>query len=155
MGSLWPDVVRVFETLSYVVKGMSPSGTEVFFTISYDTWRRKDTTDVVGYVEKHRCSGETDISYRLNLELQSYMMKLMSSKAPKGKKDAVRPKNFYVLTNGEWGKGPDPRKCIGDMAEFLAARGLQGHAAVEFISFARNAEGAKKLNDLAGTGFAV
>lgn len=155
MASLWPDVVSVFETISYIVKGMSPQGTELYFTISYDTWRRKDTSDLVAYVEKKHCLGECDISYRLNLELQAHRMRLENSKNPKDKKHGVRPKSIYILTNGEWGKGPDPRKCIGDMAEFLAKKGLQGHMAIEFISFARGAEGAAKVGDLAGTGFAV
>lgn len=34
MAPVWLDVQRVFEALSYTVKGMSPEGTELFFTIS-------------------------------------------------------------------------------------------------------------------------
>jgi len=34
MAPVWADVQRVFEALSYTVKGMSPEGTELFFTIS-------------------------------------------------------------------------------------------------------------------------
>jgi len=150
---IWPDVHRVFETLSYVVKGMSPGGTELYFTISYDTYRRKDTTDLVGYVEKRICAGETDISYRLNLELQSYTAKLMNAKA--GKKSGLRPISFYVLTNGEWGKGLDPNKCIGDMAQLLKTRGMQGQVAIQFISFAGSEAASKKIVDLAGDEFAV
>lgn len=155
MKSVWNDVLRVFETLSYVVKGMSPSGTELFYTISYDTWRRKDTSELVEYVEKRTCAGETDISYRINLELQSYRVKLMNSKPSKNKKDAVRPKTFYVLTNGEWGPGPDPMTCIGEMAVFLEQRGTPGQVAIEFISFAQTAEAVRKVNNLASEEFAV
>jgi hypothetical protein len=153
MAPIWPDVYRVFETLSYVVKGMSPRGTELYFTISYDTYRRKDTTDLVAYVEKRMCAGETDISYRLNLELQSYTAKLWNVKA--GKKGGLRPISFYVLTNGDWGKGVDPRKCIGEMAELLKKRGLQGQVAIQFVSFAGSEGALKKIVDLAGEEFAV
>ncbi|KAK0102741.1 hypothetical protein ONS95_006339 [Cadophora gregata] len=34
MAPVWLDVQRVFEALSYLVKGMSPEGTELFFTVS-------------------------------------------------------------------------------------------------------------------------
>ncbi|KAH7327495.1 hypothetical protein BKA65DRAFT_555051 [Rhexocercosporidium sp. MPI-PUGE-AT-0058] len=46
MAPVWLDVQRVFEALSYIVKGMSPEGTELFFTISYATYLSKDTTDL-------------------------------------------------------------------------------------------------------------
>ena len=153
MAPLWPDVHRVFETLSYVVKGMSPGGTELYFTISYDTWRRKDTSDLVAWVEKKMCAGETDISYRLNLELQSYTAKLMNAKS--GKKGGLRPVSFYVLTNGEWGKGVNPRKCIGEMAQLLKEKGLQGQVAIQFVTFAESEGALKKIVDLAGEEFAV
>lgn len=153
MTPIWEDVTRVFETLSYVVKGISPSGTELYFTISYDTWRRKDTSDLVTWVSQKRCAGETDISYRLNLELQSYTAKVMKTKAENT--NQLRPISYYVLTNGEWGKGVDPRICIADMAELLEQRGMQGQVAIQFINFAENEAASRKIADLAGQEFPV
>ncbi|RFU24317.1 hypothetical protein B7463_g12025, partial [Scytalidium lignicola] len=152
----WADVKRVFETLSYVVKGMSPEGTELFFTISYDTYRRKDTSDLVLYMEAKTTGGETDINYRLNLQLQAYQARLYRARGQKGKKAIVRPMSFYILTNGEWGKGPNPKKTISEMVAVLKQMGCpKEQIAISFISFATDATGMSKLNDLDRTDFGM
>jgi hypothetical protein len=156
MAAVWLDVKRVFEALSYVVKGMSPDGTELFFTISYDTWRRKDTFDLVEYLEKKTTGGETNIAYRLDLQLQTYRARLFAARGAKGKKAVVRPMSFYILTNGEWGAGADPKPKIKEMADFLiAARMLRGQVTVEFISFAQTPGASQKISDLATTDFGL
>lgn len=150
MITVWPDVKRVFEALSYVVKGMSPDGTELFFTVSYDTWRRKDTSDLVGYMDAKATAGETNISYRLNLQLQSYRARLYAARGAKGKKAVVRPMSFYILTNGEWGSGVDPKTTIKEMADFLiASKMTRGQVTVQFISFAQSSAASQKINDVA------
>ncbi|KAG0650429.1 Serine threonine-kinase Nek7 [Hyphodiscus hymeniophilus] len=156
MVTVWAEVKRVFEALSYVVKGMSPDGTELYFTISYDTWRRKDTFDLVDYLEKKTTGGETNISYRLDLQLQTYRARLFAAKGAKGKKAVVRPMSFYILTNGEWGAGVDPKPKIKEMADFLIASNMtRGQVMIEFISFAQSQSASQKISDLATTDFGV
>jgi hypothetical protein len=157
MSSIWPDVKRVFETLSYVVKGMSPSGTELFFTVSYDTYRRKDTSELCGFLDNKACKGETNISYRLNLQLQGYRLKLQNSKFKKGKDSIVRPMSFYILTNGEWGAGADPKVLIKATADYLIAEGYtnKSQVTIEFISFATSSTAMQKINDLAQMDFGL
>lgn len=152
MTSVWPDVKRVFETLSYLVKGMSPGGTELYFTVSYDTYRRKDTTDLVTYVNNKVCKGTTDIAYRLNLELQAYRLKLF-----KGKGAVVRPISFYILTDGDWSKSADPKIAVKTMADYLVKEGFAGQSqvAIEFISFATTAAAMSKVNDFAQMDFGL
>ena len=156
MSSIWTDVTRVFEALSYVVKGLSPDGTELFFTVSYDTWRRKDTSDLCTYLEAKVPKGETNIAYRLNLQLQSYRAKFHAAQRTKGKKAIFRPMSIYILTNGEWGKGPDPKLTIKDTADWLMQANMpKGQVLIEFISFAQSGPAMARLNDLAQTEFAV
>ena len=156
MSKVWPDVKRVFEALTYVVKGLSPDGTELFFTISYDTWRRKDTFDLVEYLDKKTTGGETNIAYRLDLQLQTYRSRLYAAKGAKGKKAIVRPMSFYILTNGAWGAGIDPKPKIKEMADFLiASKMTRGQVTIEFISFAQNPSAAQKISDLATTDFGL
>lgn len=156
MSSVWPDVKRVFEALSYVVKGMSADGTELFFTVSYDTYLRKNTADLCKYLDAKTTAGETNISYRLNLQLQSYRAKIINAKGLKGKKGMVRPLSFYVLTNGEWGKGLDPKAMIKENADFLIEEKFtNGQVTIEFINFAQSEGGAEKVNDLAATDFGL
>jgi hypothetical protein len=157
MTPVWHDVKRVFETLSYVVKGMSPQGTELFYTVSYDTYRRKDTSDLCDFLENKACKGETNISYRLGLQLQAYRLKIALAKGKKGKEAIVRPMSFYILTNGEWGEGADPKISIQTTADFLIAEGLasQSQVTIEFISFATTAVAMQKINDLAQMDFGL
>jgi hypothetical protein len=156
MITVWPDVKRVFEALSYVVKGMSPDGTELFFTVSYDTWRRKDTSDLVGYMDTKATAGETNISYRLNLQLQSYRARLYTARGAKGKKAVVRPMSFYILTNGEWGSGVDPKVTIKEMADFLiASKMTRGQVTIQFISFAQSSTASQRINDVAKTNYGL
>ena len=157
MQDQWSDVMRVFEALSYVVKGMSPNGTELFFTVSYDTFRRKDTSELCGYLRKKKLAGETNISYRLNLQLQSYRAKVASSWCGKPKKSKkVRPISFYILTNGNWSAGADPKVVIKDIADFFIWADLKnGQVAIQFISFAQNATAVQRINDLGKIDFGL
>ncbi len=163
MASVWPDVNRVFSALSYVVKGMSPDGTELFFTISYDTYRRKDTTELCTHLSNHVPKGKTDICYRLNLQLQAYRLALYRAKTPPKTKKVppppftpgkVRPLNLYILTNGEWddkGAG-EVKKLVQEMDEFLVKEGgcEEGTVSVQFISFAQGPEGRRRMGELHG-----
>lgn len=163
MAPVWADVQRTFSALSYVVKGMSPDGTELFFTISYDTYQRKDTTELCGFLEKHIPNGSTNISYRLNLQLQAYRLKLYKAKQTRAKPlkerkktefTTVRPLTIYVLTNGEWGEGPDPKVCIGEMATFLKEEPCpEGTVAIVFVSFATGAGPSGRISELVGQRF--
>ncbi|KAG4444151.1 hypothetical protein IFR05_000380 [Cadophora sp. M221] len=176
MAPVWLDVQRVFEALSYTVKGMSPEGTELFFTISYATYLRKDTTDLSTHLSTHPLKGQTNPLYRLNLQLQAYRLKLLRAKTPpktKSKKppaqpfvpEKVRPLSIYFLTNGEWGgdnQGGDARG-VGDgdrgveevrdamsvMGRFLEGEGLDlRQVCVQFVSFAGSAGAMKRMGRL-------
>jgi hypothetical protein len=172
MASVWPDVKRLFEALSYTVKGMSPDGTELFFTVSYDTWRRKDTFDLCQYLEKKttQLKAATDISKRLSLQLETYRHRYLQQKSAedqginrkKREKIAgvapklVRPMSFYILTNGEWKAGSDPKAVLAEMADWLIAQELpKGQVTVEFISFAHSGPAMQKLGDLSRVDFGV
>jgi hypothetical protein len=156
MSALWPNVQRVFEALSYLVKGMSTDGTELFFTVSYDTYLRKNPADLCKFLETKAVAGVTNISYRLNLQLQSYRAKIYASRGLKGKKGIVRPVSFYILTNGQWGKGSDPKILIKETADFLLAEDMtSGQVTIEFINFAQGEDAVQKIDNLAKSEFAV
>jgi hypothetical protein len=148
MASVWPEVKRVFEALSYMVKGMSSVGTELFYTVSYDANLRRDPTDLCKHLATKSVGGETDISYRLNLQLQSYVVKLNDSQGIKSKKGGIRPISLYVLTNGEWEAGP-LKITPKETTDFLKSKNLaDGQVTVEFISFAECVRTSQKINDL-------
>lgn len=155
MAPVWPNVKRVFDALATVTKGMSPDGTELYFTVSYDTWRRKDPADLITGVEKKTTAGSTRINFRLNLLLEGFRARRPKLLAGGQKKHVVRPMSIYVLTNGEWGEGPDPKITLQKTADCLKARGETEGVAVQFISFAETAIGLNRLNSLAKTDYGV
>ena len=67
----------------------------------------------------------------------------------------MRPISFYVLTNGEWGKGKDVRETVREMADWLAGRGLLKMVSISFISFAQTEAAVNKIADVINTDFAV
>jgi hypothetical protein len=164
MGLIWPDLKRVFEALSYVVKGMSPDGTELFFTCCYDAYRRKDTADLCKHLESKRTTGKTDIAHRLDLQMQEYRLRLEGRKTwagPAANKrtkgiDTVRATSYYILTNGEWRVGADVKEKISEMADFLAACGKEdGQMTIQFVSFAENEEAENRIQDIATAEYAM
>ncbi len=153
----WLDVKTVFEALSYILKPMAPDGIELFFTVSYDTWRRHNTSELVGYLDKKEVAGDTDISYRLRLQLQSYKAKIpLTSRQSSAKSKNVRPMSFYILTDGNWKAGGDPIAAVKEIAAHLVNVGLRtGQLAIQFISFGQNAAALKRINDVAKTDFGL
>src|SRR5437016_1814394 len=118
MAQQWTSVKSVFEALSYIVKPMSPDGIDLYFTVSYSTYRRNNTSELLEFLNKKVLEGVTDISYRLKLELENYATKIQqirrkSSKSSTLKK--IRPISIYILTNGKWRSEGDPIGPIKEM----------------------------------------
>ncbi|KUJ07011.1 uncharacterized protein LY89DRAFT_375144 [Mollisia scopiformis] len=157
MTPVWADVKRLFEALSYIVKPMSPKGTELIFTVSYDAWQRRDTSELCSFLDKKTCAGETDISWRLGVQFSLYKNRFINEKKKEllGKKfEPVRPVSFYVLTNGEWRKeGGAVRKVLEDMVAWMKEISKPGWCTVEFVSFAQSAKAMGHFGDLAGLEF--
>jgi hypothetical protein len=162
----WPRVKSAFEAVSYILKPMAPDGIELYFTISYDTYRRHNTSELVDFLEKKPLSGDTDIAYRLGLQLADYKVKL--SAAPigggkKGKKErGPRGLSVYVLTDGNWKAGSDPTAKIKEFATYLVESDRnQGHGAaaaqvaIQFITFGRDEAALKRIEEVANTDFGM
>jgi hypothetical protein len=157
MHEQWHGVKTVFEALSYILKPMAPDGIELFYTVSYDTWRRHNTSELGVYLEKKGVAGDTDISYRLGLQLQSYKAKIHPTPR-KASSKKVRPMSFYILTDGNWKAGGDAKAiaAIKDIADHLIKADLKGgQLAIQFISFGQNAEALQRMNHLARTDFGL
>ena len=159
MREQWHGVKTVFEALSYILKSMAPDGIEMFYTVSYDTWRRHNTSELGVYLEKKEVAGDTDISYRLGLQLQSYKVKIHPTpRKASSKLKKVRPMSFYILTDGNWKAGGDAKAIVAikDIADHLIKANLKsGQLAIQFISFGQNVEALQRMNHLARTDFVL
>lgn len=161
MTQQWDSVKNVFEALSYIVKAKAPDGIELFFTVSYETYRRHNTTELLELLDKKELSGRTDISYRLRLQLESYAAKIQgtrqkkrSSKPTASKK--FRPMSIYILTDGQWKPEGDPVLPIKEMArELVGAELKNGQVAIQMISFGQDVTGLRKMSAMAKTEFGL
>ncbi|POS83482.1 hypothetical protein EPUL_005310 [Erysiphe pulchra] len=148
MAPHWPEVCLVFESLSYVVKGMSPLGTQLFFTISSESLKKKGTHDLCHFVSEKRLQrAQTDIAKRLDLLLAAYRIKLWDSN--KRARD-VRPVNFYILSNGIW--APESyeslKNTIEQTAILLSQFGLKNQVYLSFIGFDSATAAARSIEAL-------
>ncbi|KAI6246710.1 hypothetical protein HI914_04862 [Erysiphe necator] len=148
MAPHWPEVCLVFESLSYVVKGMSPLGTQLFFTISSESLRKKGTHDLCQFVSEKRLQrAQTNIAKRLDLQLAAYRLKLWESN--KRTRD-VRPVNFYILSNGLW--TPESYEKLRDTIEqtalLLSQFGLKNQVYLSFIGFESTSAAAHSIETL-------
>jgi hypothetical protein len=157
MREQWPQVKTAFEALSYVLKPMAPDGIELFFTVAYDAWRRHNTTELVDLLEKKELAGDTDIAYRLGLQLQDYQLKTKPTAQMASKKaKRTRPMSIYVLTDGNWSDKSDPITPIKNIADHLLNADLKnGHLTIQFISFGQNAAALQRMSDIANTNFSL
>jgi hypothetical protein len=150
----WPQVKTTFEALSYVLKPMAPDGIELFFTIAFDAWRRHNTSELVELLEKKGLAGDTDISYRLGLQLQDYQLRTQTTASKKARR--TRPMSFYILTDGNWKEKSDPIATIKNIADHLINTDMKnGHIIIQFISFGQNPVALQRINDIANTDFGL
>ena len=157
MREQWPQVKTTFEALSYVLKPMAPDGIELYFANTYDTWRRHNTSELVDFLAKKGLCGDTDVSHRLGLQLQDYIVNANSSLRTASKKQKkIRPISFYVLTNGNWKDKSDPTVAIKEIADHLMDTGMsKGHLTIQFVSFGQDPTPLQRMNDIANTDFGL
>ena len=157
MREQWPQVKTAFEALSYILKPMAPDGIELYFTVAYDTWRRHNTSELVDLLEKKGLAGETDISYRLGLQLRDYQMKTQPTAQMASKKaKKIRPMSLYLLTDGNWKDTCDPTAAIKEIADHLINADLKSEQlTIQFVSFGQNDAALQRMNDIASTDFGL
>ena len=136
---------------------MAPDGIELYFTNAYDTWRRHNTTELVDLLEKKGLGGDTDISYRLGLQLQDYIVKANNTLGMASKKaKKIRPMSFYILTNGNWKDKSDPTAAIKGIANHLIDTDRKrSHLTIQFITFGQNTGALQRVNDIANADFGL
>ncbi len=157
MREQWPQVKTAFEALSYVLKPMAPDGIVLYFTNAYDTWRRHNTSELVDLLDRKGLAGDTDVSYRLGLQLRDYIIKAPSAAQMASKKaKKIRPTSYYILTNGNWKEKSDPTAAIREIADYLFKNDMKGgHLTIQFVTFGQNAEGLHRVNEVANTDFGL
>jgi hypothetical protein len=157
MREQWPHAKTAFEALSYILKPMAPDGIELYFTVAYDTWRRHNTSELVDLLEEKGLAGDTDISYRLGLQLQDYKLKNQPYAQRASKKaKKIRPMSIYILTDGNWKDKCDPIATIRDVADHLINANMEsGQLTIQFVTFGQNAAALQQMNDIANTNFGL
>jgi hypothetical protein len=157
MKPYWDQVKVVVEALSYIVKYCDTDGIELYFTISSQYRKDRNTTRLLNMLNGKSLAGVTDIDYRLNEILEEYRAKFdersswissIRSIAKKGKKVA-RPLTLYILTNGIWEDKSTGEIPIVNFAQKLKKLGMiKGQVGIQFISFGNNPVGLERMRIL-------
>jgi hypothetical protein len=157
MKPYWDRVNVVVEALSYIVKDCDPDGTELYFTISSQYRKDRNTTGLLNMLHGKSLKGATDIDHRLNEILEKYKAKLdersswISSIRSIAKKEpkVVRPLNLYILTNGIWEDKSTGETTIVNFAQKLKKLGkIRNQVGIQFISFGNNLIGLERMRIL-------
>ncbi|KAL2073991.1 hypothetical protein VTL71DRAFT_7769 [Oculimacula yallundae] len=146
----WPNVVKLFEGLSYILKDTDRNGLDVYFTISQEcALQNKHTKDMVPMVKRRKQrdpTARTEINYRLTKILDEYKAKLDSNKFWKSK---PKPLSLYILTNGVWEKECQPEIPIKNVVRKLQdLRKDREQIGIQFISFGNDEIGLERLRYL-------
>jgi len=152
MNKHWDNVMKVFETLSYMVKEVDPDGFDVWFTGSSKPMKNcTNTSGPVEAVEHRRKHGITDINVRLGEIFEGYLEDLKKPRTgffSKMSKPA-KPLSLYVLTDGMWEKNCNPRPVVENFVQQLINLGkVKGRVGIQFISFGQDPVGLDHLERL-------
>jgi hypothetical protein len=141
------EVIKVFESLSYLVKETDGDGIDLTFTVS-DTCESncKSTTRLVQILEKQKYEGQTDIDHKLNEIFEKYKALL---DRPKKHFNKPKPLSLYIFTDGVWERNCNPEATIKGLVKKLVERGKnRQQVGIQFISFGNDPTGLGRLNYL-------
>jgi len=150
----WQELISLVGVLAYIVKSADPDGIEMFYTISPESVKSKDSSALVKSVQKTRPQGISDIGMGLNLILNPYNAKLEktfgSASVAANAREDIRELSLYVLTDGVWQPDSDAEAPIKDLVRtLLKQRKLnKKQVGIQFIRFGNDPEGIRKLQKL-------
>jgi hypothetical protein len=153
MAEHWDTLHNVLDVLAYIVKDGDPDGPELFFTISSQWKRSKNTTGLLELLHNKSHKGATDITLRLNNIIDKYKTKLdqgpslISSflKREKG----IRPLSLYILTNGIWEDKSKPDTLIINLVQkLLKLEKTRQQVGIQFVSFGNDTRGLERMRKL-------
>jgi hypothetical protein len=154
----WPAVLSLFGDLAYLIKKekLDPDGSELYFTVSDEWKRKKDTTDLKDMVSaraKH-LGNNSNPARRLDWHLKKYEEELEEYENSRSRvvsfSKPVRPKNIYIFTDGVWQPGETcldrikrPIKRLVDTLE--AVRAPDDQIGLQFIQFGNDEVGTRRM----------
>jgi len=141
------DVVKVFESSSYLVKEMDNDGIDLRFTVSgVCELNCKSTTRLIQLLADQRYEGQTDIDHNLNQIFDKYKASLDK---PKSFFNKHKPLSLYILTDGVWEADCNPDATIRSLVKKLVDLGYtRQQVGIQFISFGDDPTGLSRLNHL-------
>jgi hypothetical protein len=154
MAPHWRDLTSLVGTLAYIVKSGDPDGIEMFYTISPEKVKSRDSSKLVKSVQKTKPQGMSDIGMGLRDILGPYNSMLEkrfgSASVAVNALEDIRPLSLYVLTDGVWQPDSDAEAPIKDLVKTLLKQSKlkKKQVGIQFIRFGTNSEGKRKLEKL-------
>ncbi|KAL3425129.1 hypothetical protein PVAG01_04410 [Phlyctema vagabunda] len=143
----WPNLVRVFEALSYIVKQSDENGLDLFFSNSNncekDCKKTRKLLPIVRAQKQTQKKITTDINFRLSQILEKHKNGLDRKVWYRSK---LKPLSLYILTDGVWETNCtaiDPiRNAVLKLHDLRIPSSQIG---IQFISFGSDEVGLNRL----------
>lgn len=152
MKDYWPEVVSLVRLLAYLVQLSDPDGIDIYYTITRETVKSKNSTDLIKLLSKTTLEGTSNIGLSLNNILGGYKRQL-NSRYGAGTtailSEDMKPPSLYVLTDGVWQDDCDAKTPILDLVKvLLRLERPKGQVGIQFIRFGHDAVGIQRLKEL-------
>ncbi|KAJ7026705.1 hypothetical protein C8F04DRAFT_1124441 [Mycena alexandri] len=155
--SRWEEAGQALAALAQATQGYDADGIDIHFLNSKhkDTLNMKSSIDVQALFDSVQPTGATPTGRRLESLLKPYLKKLEKSKIDdegtpwdKNTKEAIKPVNFIVITDGE--ATDEPKTCIVDAGTRLKAlRNLSlTQLGIQFVQVGNDSRASKALKEL-------
>jgi hypothetical protein len=145
----WENVLKVFETVPYIVKEADPDGFDLWFTGPGKPLKKcRDTTAPLRAVETRKQQGTTDINDKLDRIFDDHIEALKKPRTGLFARlsKSVKPLSLYVFTDGVWEKDCNPGPLVENFVRQLESLGkVKGKVGIQFISFGKDPVGLERM----------
>jgi hypothetical protein len=153
MRAYWFELRKLFGNLAYLIKNCDPDGVELYFMISEQKEKSKNTRLLSQTLERKGSflHGDSNAAKRIASLLQDYQQKLgdHGSLRTLWRRGPPRPVNLYIFTDGVWQPDCDVATPIRYLVDELEDKRLPADQfGIQFIQFGNDSTGTDRLNHL-------
>ena len=150
MAAYWPQVRRVFELITYMVRDCDPNGLDLYFTSSPKKLNAKDVTLLLKELDMRRLKGFTDMRERFGDIIEKYQDNLRKKAVfPWLLLGPPRKLSLYVFTDAVWQPKCDLKKTVKALVRSLGEYNLTNkQVGIQFIRYGNDQEGIRRLEEL-------
>lgn len=154
MRQYWPELTKVVDLISYIVKRWDKNGIDLQFTIqTNDIYNLKNATPIVNTVEGHIPSRATTtmphMQARVDPILRKYRQSAEKQRERRWSRTSIKKTILFVFTDGLWQPESSPETSIRELVKTLHDFDMpDSQFGIQFIRFGEEAAGIQMLDYL-------